>query len=264
LSFILQAQFPIKFIVRAKTTVQIPIIASLNGTTVGTWIDYAREIQQAGADALELNLYAIPANLQWTSEQVEQRYIDLLKAIKSVVAIPIAVKLSPYFSNLGNLAIRLADAGADALVLFNRFYQPDIDLETLAVQPKITFSHSEATRLPLRWIALLYGRLPVDFAATSGIHTAEDALKLLMAGAKVTMLCSALFQHGIAHIQTIEQEMRTWMRQHGYTSLLQLQGRLSHINAPNPGDLERVQYIQTLQSLPQEQLQGATPSYYFG
>lgn len=233
---------------KAKEAVGIPIIASLNGASVGGWTDYAQQMQQAGADALELNLYAIPTDMQVTGEQIETTYIEILTAVKSVVSIPVALKLSPFFSAIAHMAHCFDAAGADALVLFNRFYQPDIDLETLEVGPHILFSTPQDLRLPLRWIAILYGHLQADLAATSGIHTAEDVLKMLMAGASVTMMCSALLQHGVDHIRTVEQGLRDWMEAHEYVSVRQMQGSMSQRQCPDPEAFERIQYMRTLQS----------------
>jgi dihydroorotate dehydrogenase (fumarate) len=235
-------------IAQAKAAVDIPIIASLNGSTVGGWTDYARQIEQAGADALELNIYYVPTDMELTGEAVEQTYLDILKAVKSAVTIPVAVKLSPYFSNMAHMAKRLDSAGADALVLFNRFYQPDINLETLEVEPNVLLSTPQSMRLPLRWIAILYGHIQADLAATSGIHKATDALKMLMAGAQVTMLCSVLLRHGIDQIRVIEAEMRAWMEEHEYSSIQQLQGSMSQKNCPDPSAFERAQYTRALQS----------------
>src|SRR5262249_30635311 len=184
-------------------------------------------IQQAGADALELNIYYIPTNLNVTSLQVEQTYLDILKAVKSEVTIPVAVKLSPFFTNFANMAKRLDDAGANGLVLFNRFYQPDIELETLEVRPNILLSTPMAMRVPLRWIALLFDHLAASLAATSGIHRATDVLKMLMAGADVTMLCSVLIRHGIKQLSVIERDLIAWMEEHEYDSVEQLKGSLS-------------------------------------
>ncbi len=233
---------------RAKEMVDIPIIASLNGSTIGGWTDIAKEIEQAGADALELNEYNVPTDMNISGAQVEQSYLDLLRAVKSEVKIPVAIKVSPYFSNMANMAKRLTEAGADGLVLFNRFYQPDIDLEELEVTPHVLLSTPQAMRLPMRWIAILYGRLSVDFAATSGIHTAHDVLKMLMVGANVTLLVSVLLRHGIAHIQKIEQGMRHWMEEHEYESVRQMQGSMSQINCPNESAFERAQYMKALQT----------------
>ncbi|MEP7336740.1 MAG: dihydroorotate dehydrogenase-like protein [Acidobacteriota bacterium] len=233
---------------RAKASVDIPIIASLNGTTTGGWIDYAGLIEQAGADALELNIYYIPTDAGLTSADVEQTYLDILRAVKSVVAIPVALKLSPFFSNLANMAKRFDEAGANGLVLFNRFYQPDIDLENLTVRPNLILSTPHALRLPLRWIAILYGRIEADLAATSGIHTAQDVIKMLMAGASVTMLCSVLLRHGISHISLIEQGLRQWLEEHEYESVGQMKGSMSQRSCANPSEFERAQYMRALQS----------------
>ena len=230
----------------AKQAVGIPIIASLNGTTAGGWTKFAKQIEQAGADALELNIYYIPTDTKLSGAEVEQTYVDIVKAVKGVVAIPVAVKLSPFFNNMANMAKRLDDAGADALVLFNRFYQPDIDLEELAVQPSVILSTPQALRLPMRWIAILFGRIDADLAATSGIHHAPDALKMLMAGADVTMLCSTLLARGIDYIRTIETEMGHWMEEHWYESVHQLKGSLSQMRCPDPSTFERAQYMRAL------------------
>ncbi|MCS7338806.1 MAG: dihydroorotate dehydrogenase-like protein [Verrucomicrobiae bacterium] len=231
---------------KAKSAVRIPVIASLNGSSPGGWTNYAREIQRAGADALELNIYYIPTDPGTTSAEVEQTYLDILRAVKSVVTIPVAVKLSPFFSSMANMARRLDEAGANGLVLFNRFYQPDINLENLEVESNVLLSTPQARRLPLRWIAILYGKVKADLAATSGIHTAEDAIKMLMVGARVTMLCSVLLKHGVGHIANILNGMRAWLEQHEYESVSQLQGCLSQKNCPDPTAFERAQYMRAI------------------
>jgi len=236
----------LKHIAAAKKAVKIPIIASLNGSTAGGWTQYARQVQQAGADALELNIYYIPTNLNLPAGEVEQTYLDILKAVKANVTIPVAVKLSPFFTNFANVAKRLNDAGANGLVMFNRFYQPDIDLETLEVKPNILLSTPMAMRVPLRWIAILYGRLAASLAATSGIHRAPDVLKMLMAGADVTMLCSTLIRHGVGQISVIEKELVAWMEEHEYESVTQLKGSLSQKNCPAPSAFERAQYMKAI------------------
>ena len=237
----------LKHIQRAKAAVSIPIIASLNASgSPGNWTKYARRIQEAGADALELNIYSIPTDPNVTAADVEQTYLDIVKAVKSEVSIPVAVKLSPFFTNFANMAMRLDKAGVDGLVLFNRFYQPDIDLESLEVKPNILLSTPMAMRLPLRWIAILYGRLDARLAATGGIHRATDVLKMLVAGADVTMLCSTLLRHGVQQIQVIEREMISWMREHEYESVKQLKGSLSQINCATPGEFERAQYVRAI------------------
>jgi len=235
---------------KAKKAVQIPIIASLNGSMDGDWTQYAKLIEKAGADALELNIYSIPTDLNMTGAEVEQTYFDILKAVKAELSIPVAMKLSPFFSNFANMAKRLDDAGADGLVLFNRFYQPDIDLDTLEVKPNILLSTPMAMRVPLRWIAILYDRIRANLAGTSGIHRATDVLKMLMAGADVTMLCSVLIRHGIPHIQVIERDLMTWLEEREYLSVQQLRGSLSQKNTDNPSAFERAQYMRAISSYP--------------
>ncbi len=238
----------LQHIARAKKAVRIPVIASLNGSTPGVWTRYAREIQKAGADALELNIYTVPTDLNLSSEKIERGYLEIVKAVKAQITIPVAVKLSPFFTNFANMAARLDNAGADGLVLFNRFYQPDIDLESLEVKPNILLSTPMAMRVPLRWIAILRGKVKASLAATSGIHRATDAMKILMAGADVTMLCSTLMRHGIAHLATIEKEMAAWMEEHEYESVNQLKGSLSQQNCPAPTEFERAQYMRAISS----------------
>ena len=235
-------------IYRAKTAVDIPIIGSLNGLSPGGWVDYAAGMEEAGADAIELNVYYIPTDPDLLGSSVEQRYVDILIDVKSSVSIPVAIKLSPFFSSLANVAKRLDEAGADALVLFNRFYQPDIDLENLEVVPNVILSTPQAMRLPLRWIAILYGRVQANLAATSGIHTAEDVVKMLMAGANVTMMCSALLQHGIGSIWQILQDMEAWMEAHEYVSVEQMQGSMSQKSCADPAEFERANYMKGLNS----------------
>ena len=236
----------LKHIAAAKKAVKIPIIASLNGSSVGGWTEYARQIQQAGADALELNIYYIPTDPDLSGKVVEDTYINILRAVKSEVTIPVAVKLSPFFSNFSNMAKRLDQAGANGLVLFNRFYQPDIELESLEVKPNILLSTPMAMRLPLRWIALLHGRVNASLAATSGIHRAADALKMLMVGADVTMLCSTIIRHGIPQIAAIERDLIDWMEEREYESVNQLKGSLSQRNCAEPAAFERAQYMKAL------------------
>lgn len=232
----------------AKAMVDIPIIASLNGFTLGGWTDYARQIEAAGADAIELNIYWIPTDLDRSGADVEQQYIDVLDAVNAAVKIPIAVKLSPYFSNMANMVKRLCDAGVDGLVLFNRFYQPDIDIEALTVQPDLILSSPGDMRLPLNWMAILHGRIPASLAANSGISTTADVVKMLMAGADVTMLVATLLRHGIGHLKTIEEDLITWLQDHEYESLDVLRGSMSQQNSPNPSEFERVQYMRAIQS----------------
>jgi dihydroorotate dehydrogenase (fumarate) len=231
---------------RAREALQIPLIASLNGSSGGGWIDYARQIEQAGADAIELNLYHIPADLETSSGEVEKRYIEAVRQVRSSVRVPLAVKIGPYFSAVGSMARRLVEAGADGLVLFNRFYQPDIDLEELEVRPNVLLSTPQALRLPLRWVAILHGRLKASLAATSGIHTHEDALKLLMAGADVTMLCSALLRYGIGHLAEVKESMVRWMEEHEYSSVAQMKGSMSQSSCPDSTAFERASYMKAL------------------
>lgn len=232
----------------AKAMVNVPIIASLNGSSLGGWVHYAKLIQEAGADAIELNIYNLPTDPDMTGSQVEENDINILKAVKADVTIPVALKLSPFFSNMANMAKRFDEAGADALVLFNRFYQPDIDLDELEVTPNVLLSTPQAMRLPMRWIAILYGRIRPDLAATGGIQHGQDAIKMLMAGAKVTHVCSALMRHGIDHLRVLEREMDHWLEEHEYESVKQLQGTMSQLNCPDESAFERVQYMKAIQS----------------
>jgi len=235
---------------KAKEAVSIPIIASLNGCSMGGWTDFARRMQEAGADAVELNVYYLPVSLETPGHEVEQTCIDILKAVKSSVTVPVAIKLSAFYSSMANMAYQLDQAGADGLVLFNRFYQPDIDLDQLEVVPNVLLSRPQALRLPLRWVAILYGRVKASLAATSGIHEASDVIKMLMAGASVTMLCATLLRNGIDHTRTILADMRVWMEEHEYESVRQMQGSMSHAHCEDPAAFERVQYMRALQSIP--------------
>jgi dihydroorotate dehydrogenase (fumarate) len=240
----------VNHIAKAKEAVRIPIIGSLNASTFGSWQRYARQIEQAGADALELNIYNVPTDPERTAEDIETEYLTIVASVKGLLKIPVAVKLSPYFTNLSRFARRLDQHGANALVLFNRFYQPDIELETLEVSPNLLLSTPMAMRLPMRWIALLYGRIGANLAATSGIHHGVDALKMLMAGADVTMLCSVLLRRGIDHIRVIEREMREWLEEHEYESVEQIKGIMSQKNCSEPTVFERAQYMRALSTYP--------------
>ena len=233
---------------KVKEATAIPIIASLNGTSPGSWTDYAQRIQEAGADALELNLYYVATDPQMTGSKVEQMYLDVLTSVKKEVSIPVAVKLGPSFSAFANMAMRLQEAGADALVLFNRFYQPDLDLEKLTVTPNLILSSAYELRQPLRWVAILHGRVPIDFAITSGVHTHEDVLKGLMAGANVTMMASELLRNGVERISQIRDEMTLWMEEYEYESVAQMQGSMSQINVAEPEAFERANYMKVLES----------------
>jgi dihydroorotate dehydrogenase (fumarate) len=233
---------------RAKENVDIPIIGSLNGTSVGGWTDYATLIEEAGADALELNIYYLPTHPDITGAEVEKLYLDILSAVRQTVTIPVAVKLSPFFSSVANMSNRLADHGADGLVLFNRFYQPDFDLENLEVAPRLVLSNSDDLRLPLRWVAILYGRVSADLAITSGIHTSHDIIKGLMAGAKVTMMASELLQKGVRRIGQVLNELVTWLNEHEYESVMQMIGAMSQKHCAEPAAFERANYMKMLQS----------------
>lgn len=230
----------------AKEAVDMPIIASLNGVSPGGWTKYARYIAEAGADALELNVYFVATNMDMSAERVEDLYLNILHDVNKVIGIPVAMKLNPYFSSLGNMANRLSKGGADGLVLFNRFYQPDIDLVNLDVDRSLVLSSSAELRLPLRWIALLYGRVESSLALTTGVHSAEDALKGIAVGADVVMMASALLHHGIDHITTVLDGMRDHLLEHEYESLDQLRGSLSQINCQAPAAFERANYVQTI------------------
>lgn len=239
----------VEHLARAKAAVDIPVIASLNGSTIGGWLHYAREIDQAGADALELNIYSIPSDAELTSGEIEETCLEIVRAVKREISIPLAVKVSPFFTNFANMAKRLDQAGAGALVLFNRFYQPDIDLLTMEVTPNILPSTPLEGRLPMRWIAMLHGRIGADLAATGGIHSGTDALKMIAAGADVAMLCSALLQCGIGHLRTVQKEMTAWLEKNEYESVAQLKGSMSQKNCPDPSAFERAQYMRAV-SLP--------------
>ncbi len=231
---------------KAKEAAKIPIIASLNGTSLGGWTGHAKDMQTAGADALELNIYYIPTDPSVDGAEVERTHVEILRAVRAAVSIPVAVKVSPFFSNMAHMAKQLDDAGAGALVLFNRFYQPDFDLDALEVRPNLLLSTPQALRLPLHWTAVLSGRIKADLAATSGVHAATDALKLLMAGASVTMLCSVLYKFGIDHLKVMEGELVRWLEEREYASVTQLRGSMSQRNCSDPSAFERQQYIRTL------------------
>jgi dihydroorotate dehydrogenase (fumarate) len=235
-------------IASAKKAVQMPIVASLNGTNKGGWVQYAKMIQDAGADALELNVYFVPADVEMSSQEVESRYLDLVAAVKESISIPLAVKVGPSFSAMGNMAMRLAEAGADGLVLFNRFFQPDIDLETLQAQPKLNLSTSAELLLPLRWIAILHGHVKASLAATGGIHDAAGLLKALLAGADVGMVASVLYQKGAQQVSTILAGAQQWMEENEYDSVEQLKGSMSLENCPNASAFQRGNYMKTLTS----------------
>ena len=233
---------------RARESVRVPVIASLNGMSERGWTHYARLLEEAGASAIELNVYWIPADLEHTSQQVEQRYFDVLAAVKAQVKVPVAMKLSPFFSAFGNFARRLAAAGADGLVLFNRFYQPDLDIERRTVVPTLRLSAPEELRLPLLWLSTLHGQLAASLAASTGVETAVEVIKYLMAGADITMTTSSLLRHGPTHVRTLRKGLEDWMAAHNYTSLTTLRGSMSRARVSDPGAFERANYVQLLEA----------------
>jgi len=233
---------------QAKAAVKIPVIASLNGTSPGGWVRFAKDIEEAGADALELNIYSIPSHPDWTGAQVEHSYYELVKRVKSQIRIPLAIKLSPYFSARANLAQELASAGVDGLVLFNRFYQPDFDLENLEVVSSLTLSTPQELLLRLHWVAILHGAVRADLAVTGGIHSAQDVLKAMMAGAQVAMMTSALLKHGIKHLTYVRDQLVRWMEEHEYDSIRQMQGSMSYRAVTDPAPFERANYMKVLRS----------------
>ncbi len=233
---------------QAKAAARVPIIASLNATSPGSWVNYAREIEAAGADALELNVYDVPTSPEVTSATLEQKYVDLVSLIKASVRIPVAVKLSPYFTSLPNLAWRLDQAGANGLVLFNRFYQPDINVYERAITPTLDLSTSQELRLRLHWVATLFGHVRADLAATGGVHDVYDVVKALLAGARVVMMTSALMQNGIAYLDSVRHDLRRWLESNGWKSVREIQGQLSRRAVADPAVFERVNYLQVVTS----------------
>jgi dihydroorotate dehydrogenase (fumarate) len=234
---------------KIKDAVDIPVIGSLNGVSSGGWMKYAKNIEEAGADGLELNIYFIPTDPKMTGSEVEELYVENLKTVKDSVKIPVAMKLNPNFSAFSNMAARLDEAGADALVLFNRFYQPDIDLDSLDVVPNLHFSSAHELRLPLRWLAILYSNVKASLAGTTGVHKAEDAIKLLLAGADVTMMTSVLLKQGIDALGQILTELKNWMEQKEYDSVEQMKGSMSYQNIGEPAAYTRANYMKVLQSI---------------
>ena len=250
-SFSVEPENYLEHLRRAKASVRVPIIASLNAQAEGGWIEFAKSIGQTGADALELNLYSVPADPNQTGAEIETNYLRIVAAVKANVQMPIAVKLSPFFTSFSNVARKLVQqGGADALVLFNRFYQPDFCPETFETAPNALLSTSAETLLPLRWIAMLHGNIQADLAATGGVSNAIDIVKLLMAGANVTMVCSALLRRGISYLTTLEGDLSAWLEKHGYESVSQIQGCMSQRKCPDPAAFERAQYVQAVTSLP--------------
>jgi len=242
----------LQLITDAKKALSVPVIASLNGYTPGGWTSIARQFQEAGADAIELNVYFLAASVDDTSAEVESRYVDLVESVTRQVSLPVAVKVAPYFSAMGNMAARLTKAGASGLVLFNRFVQPDILIEELEVAPHLVLSTSEELRLALRWIAILRGRIDASLAATGGAHTSEDVLKLLLAGADCVMLASSLLSKGPKHVGTLVREVQAWLDEREYTSVEQMKGSLSQQSCPDPDAFERANYMKALKSYTSE------------
>jgi dihydroorotate dehydrogenase (fumarate) len=237
---------------KARAALQIPVIASLNGVTPGGWVEHATLLEEAGADALELNIYYVSSSPRVPGAEVEQRYLELVRSVRQSVGIPLAVKLSPYFSSVANLTRQLVLAGADGLVLFNRFYQPDLDLDSMEVTPRLVLSTSEELRLPLRWIAILHREVPASLAASTGVHTAADAVKVLMAGADVVMMTSALLRHGPEHLRAVEAGLRDWLEEHGMQTVGHLRGMRSQRSIRDPGAWERANYITMLAGYPDQ------------
>jgi dihydroorotate dehydrogenase (fumarate) len=232
-----------------KEALDIPVIASLNGVTPGGWIEHAKEIEQAGADALELNVYYVAADINLSGTQVEDRYLEILRTLKGQISIPINMKLSPSFSSVGNMVQRMADAGAKGVSLFNRFYQPDINIDSLRLQPSLHPSTSAEALLAMRWIAILYGRIDgLSLGATGGIHTAEDAIKLLLAGADAVHLCSTLLKNGAPQVARILDGITQWMEEQSFESIADIRGRVSALTVPNPADFERANYVNIIDS----------------
>jgi len=238
----------LRLVSAAKEALTVPVIASLNGTTPGGWVRYAEQLEDAGADAIELNVYLIPTDSAAPGTDVESRYTDLVAAVREQVSVPLAVKIGPYFSSTANMAARLVESGADALVLFNRFYQPDIDLEELRVVPDLQLSQPDDLRLPMRWVAILRGSLQCDLAVTSGVHSADDVLKALLVGADVTMLASALLKYGPRHVTVLLEGIQDWLDENEYQSVEQLRGSMSLGTAPDAQSFVRANYMQVLAS----------------
>ena len=233
---------------RARAALEIPVIASLNGQHPGSWVRYARQLEGAGASAIELNIYSLPTDPDQSSAALEAEVEQIVREVRAEVRVPLSVKLSPYFTNFAAMAKRLAAAGADGLTLFNRFYQPDIDIDTLEVRPNLLLSTPHDLRLPLRWIALLHGRHSLDLAGSSGVHRGTDVVRLLMAGACVTQVVAALLRHGPGRLTSLERELRLWLSEHDHSSVRELIGCMSQQRCPTPRDYERVQYMRMLQT----------------
>jgi len=234
---------------KAKKAVSVPLIASLCGLTAEGWINYARQLEQAGSDAIELNLYQVPSQAEIPGADLEKGYVDIVRSVKSAVKIPVSAKLTPFFTSMANMAKRFDEAGVDGLVLFNRFYQPDINLEALEIEPNVLLSTPPALRLPLTWIGILFGRIKANLAASSGVHSPEDIVKLVLAGADVTMVCSALLRHGISYLRDLENGLCQWLEKHDCEAVQSIKGTLSQIRCPDPAVFERAQYINAVKGM---------------
>jgi len=234
---------------KSKEAVHVPVIASLNATTLRGWTEHAMDIEQAGANALELNLYQVPSQADVAGSVLEDEYVEIVRASKSAVKIPVAAKLTPFFTSMANMAKRFDAAGVDGLVLFNRFYQPDMNLDDLEIQPNVLLSTSEALRLPLTWIGILHGRIKANLAGSSGVHTPDDVVKLLLVGADVTMVCSTLLRNGIGHLGNLESGLRQWMEKHAYKSVAGLRGTFSQLRCKDPAAFERAQYMNAVKGI---------------
>ena len=234
---------------KAKERVNIPIIASLNGITNEGWIDYSRQMEQAGADGIEVNIFFIPGDITMSSSEVEHRYLNIVESIKANVKIPVAVKLNPYFSAMGNMAMRIKNAGADALVLFNRFYQPDFDINELEIKTDLQYSESSEIRLPLLWTALLYGKVNLSLAATTGVQSAVEVIKYLLAGSDVVMTASSLYKNGISYLNDMNRDLDNWMNTMGFNNIDAFKGNMSHRHIANPDAYERANYIKILEGI---------------
>lgn len=244
------------FLRRGKESVRVPLIASLGGTSLKGWTEYARRIEQAGADALELNLYQVPSQADVAGSELEAAYIEIVKAVKAAVKIPIAAKLTPFFTSMSNMARRFEEAGANGLVLFNRFYQPDLDLDAMEIEPSVLLSTAQDLRVPLTWIGMLFGRVKVSLAGSSGVHKPEDALKLLLVGADVTMVCSVLLRHGISRLHDLESGLTGLMEKYHFKSVAEIKGKMSQIRSSDPAAFERAQYLNSVKGIEKVVLTG--------
>ncbi|MFN3820911.1 MAG: dihydroorotate dehydrogenase-like protein [bacterium] len=247
--YIFPAEEYVEYIRKVKSSLEVPVFASINGVTAGGWIRFARLIEEAGADGIELNIYYIPTDPYTDGSTLEEAYCEVVQAVRETITIPLIVKMNPFFTSIPAMARRFCELGVNGLVLFNRFYQPDLDIENLTVSPHIVFSDSHALRLPVRWTAILYQRISASLAISGGVHTPEDVIKGIMAGADVTMMCSAIITRGPSHIKNVIEGVKNWMETHEYSSLTMMKGTLSQISVAEPAAYERALYIKGLQSI---------------